>query len=61
MSRTYFDAVLDKDMIPVFNGTPAETKTWIDENNTDESMTVCVGVSLAMMTVKDYREMVNNQ
>lgn len=50
----YFDAVLDKDMAPLFNGTPEETKKWLETNETDNSVRVCIGTSMALVTVPEY-------
>jgi hypothetical protein len=51
----YFDAVLNDTMEPLFNGTPGETKKWLEENNTgDNSVRVCIGVSMTLVTVPEY-------
>jgi hypothetical protein len=55
----YFDAVLDDRMMPVFNGTPEETKEWIKKNPTiiaEHDLWVCIGKTLRMMTIKAYME-----
>lgn len=50
----YFDAVLDENMKPIFHGTPRETKEWLEKNKTDNSARVCIGTSLAIVTVPEY-------
>lgn len=53
----YFDAVLDENMRPLFNGTPEETKEWLEKNEpvkTDNSVRVCIGTSLVIVTVPEY-------
>lgn len=52
----YFDAVLDTDLRPLFNGTPAQTKTWLKDNRGFYSATVHVGETGRMMSVPDYLE-----
>jgi hypothetical protein len=55
----YFDAVLDFDMEPLFNGTPAETKNWIADNAYEltrrhPKARVCIGRTLAMVEIDEY-------
>lgn len=50
----YLDAVLDENLKPIFNGTPEETKEWLKENETDNSVRVCIGTSMAIVTVPEY-------
>lgn len=50
----YFDAVLDEHMGVLFNGPPEDTKKWLEENETDNSVRVCIGTSLALVTVPEY-------
>lgn len=57
MSRTYFDAVLDDDFAPIFNGTPDETREFLEKHGDDEnvkSARVCPGKTLQTMTVPEY-------
>lgn len=54
MIPIYFDAVLDENMQPLFNGTPEETKEWLEKNETNNSIRVCIGESLALVTVQEY-------
>jgi len=56
MSRTYFDAVLDENMQPLFNGTPEATKEWLRNRTESENNNVQVspGHQLRLMTVEDY-------
>lgn len=54
----YFDAVLDINSTPLFNGTPDETKAWLREHvdTSPDSGTwrVCPGRTMALVTVKSY-------
>lgn len=52
----YFDAVLTKDCVPVFNGTPEETREWLIANHDPEAkhLDVCVGSTLKYMTISEY-------
>lgn len=54
--KTYFDAVLDGSMRPVFNGTPFETKTWLEKNQTGDLdlMRVCPGHTMRLISVAEY-------
>ena len=53
----YFDAVLDTDMQVLFNGTPEETKKWL-ESRSEEMLShiTCVvdGKTLRSMSVLEY-------
>lgn len=50
----YFDAVLNAAMEPLFNGTPSETEAWLEENETDDSIRICVGKTMQILSVADY-------
>lgn len=50
----YFDVVLDKDLKPIFNGTPKDTKKWLKENKIDKGLRVCYGQTLETVTVEQY-------
>lgn len=51
----YFDAVLDRDLNPVFNGTPEETAVWLRERAEEhKDWMVCPGYAMRLMTVEDY-------
>lgn len=50
----YFDAVLRGDMEVRFNGTPEETKAWLEENETDPTDVVVDGKTIRMMSVEEY-------
>lgn len=51
----YFDAVLDRETYPVFNGTPAETKEWLQKNpQAHEDKVVCVGRTMKLVSIPDY-------
>ena len=52
----YFDAVLDFNMKPLFNGTPEETKEWLKKQTPEfqDTVRVCVGYSMQMVTVSEY-------
>lgn len=52
----YFDAVLSKNMKPLFNGSPEDTKQWLKDNETRSSDLVCKGDTLELMTVEEYLE-----
>jgi len=54
MSGEYFDAVLTKNMVPLFNGTPKETKKWLEDNETNETDMVCVGKTMKLVSVPEY-------
>lgn len=49
----YFDAVLNDLMMPVFNGTPKETKEWLKENFRHDYW-VCIGETMKTVRVQDY-------
>ena len=50
----YFDAVLDKNLRPIFNGTPEETKRWLETHPVDKETRVCYGQTMETVTVKQY-------
>jgi hypothetical protein len=52
--RTYFDAVLDENMQPVFNGTPEQTQEWLKCNAWAIKLSVCIGRTMQMVSAKDY-------
>lgn len=54
MSKTYFDAVLDENMQVLFNGTPQDTKEWLEKSKTDSSVRVCIGESMVLVTIPEY-------
>lgn len=52
---TYFDAVLNKDYYPCFNGTREETVTWLKSEDIDLSKyRVCIGETLETFTAGEY-------
>jgi len=55
----YFDAVLNDRMLPLFNGTPAETESWLNKRPLWSMKTyqVCVGRTLAVMSIEAYLEL----
>lgn len=52
----YLDAVITKDYIPVFNGTPEETRQWLRDNHDPEAthIQVCIGKTLKTVSIADY-------
>lgn len=51
----YFDAVLDDNFQPVFNGTPEETKAWLGARPEEHSdWQVCPGRSMNPVSVDKY-------
>lgn len=50
----YFDAVLDGDLNPLFNGTPQECKAWLSETTVGPEVQVCIGKTLALVSVNEY-------
>lgn len=51
----YFDAVLDRNYKVLFNGTPAETKQWLNQNTTDiNDLVVADGREARFKTVGEY-------
>ena len=50
----YFDAVLDKNTKPVFNGTPEETLKWLVKNPNWHKRWVCVGETMEIVTETEY-------
>ena len=50
----YFDAVLDPDMRPLFNGTPEETREWLEKKSENSSLMICVGKTMRMLTPTEY-------
>jgi hypothetical protein len=41
-------------MRPIFNGTPEDTKEWLESNSVDETHWVCVGKTMALVRVSEY-------
>lgn len=55
MAGTYFDAVVNRDTIAVFNGTPEETVKFLEANpKLHRNHEVVVGTTLRFMTVTEY-------
>lgn len=52
----YIDKVLTKNLVPLFEGSPEETREWLKNNKTDETDVVCDGYKSKFMTVSDYLE-----
>lgn len=55
----YFDAVLNTDMLPIYNGTPEQTKKWLEENPVEDehAYQVCIGKTLQLVSVWEYKNM----
>lgn len=53
MSGTYFDAVLDDNANPLFNGTAEQTAEWL-VRNPNVSAQVCIGRTMEMKSIDDY-------
>lgn len=56
----YFDAVLDENMRPVFNGTPTEVLNWLNENAYAQQRSdwrVCRGKDLKLINTWEYVHM----
>lgn len=53
----YLDAVLTQNLQPVYNSTPEEVKEWLSQRVEKEDMSsyqVCVGQTMAMLSVDEY-------
>lgn len=52
----YLDAVLNRDYVPVFNGTEEATKAWIIDNlnRLSTDFRVSVGSTLEIFSIADY-------
>jgi hypothetical protein len=50
----YFDAVIDSEMTPVFNGTPQEVRAWLDTAPDTLKYNVCIGADLRIVSVEEY-------
>jgi len=52
----YYDAVLDDNMRPVFNGTQEETVKWLTDSASrfTDTYRVCVGMTMRLMEISDY-------
>jgi len=57
----YLDAVVDKDYMPVFNGTPEETRSWLAENKLDTTHRVVVGTTLLTFSIEEYMSQERNR
>lgn len=58
----YFDAVLDANMRPLFNGTTQETKEWLGRNSADARIdSVCIGKTMQVVSVREYFELTRNR
>lgn len=53
----FFDAVLDRHMRALFNGTRSEVMEWLGHNSQDLRIyEVCIGKTLRCVSVRDYVE-----
>lgn len=50
----YFDAVLDRKYLPKFNGTPEETRRWLEGRPDVDLLQVCVGSTMEVIPVWEY-------
>jgi hypothetical protein len=53
----YFDAVLVEGYKPIFNGTPEETKKWLETHKDDvdvQKAEVCLGRTLTYTSIENY-------
>jgi hypothetical protein len=57
MTGTYFDAVVDIDTQPLFNGTTAETVAWLESNPSTEPRWVVIGTTMDFLTVSEYLDL----
>jgi hypothetical protein len=61
---TYFDAVLDVDLNPVFNGTTEETMEWLEQRIINQQtmlgLYVCDGRTLRIISVSEYMRLALN-
>jgi hypothetical protein len=53
----YFDAVVDINTQPLFNGTTEETVAWLEANPSTEPRWVCLGVNMQFLTVSEYLDL----
>jgi hypothetical protein len=51
----YYDAVLDDDMMPLFNGTEDETVDWLLKNE-QKDLQVAVGRTNEIIPAEEYME-----
>jgi hypothetical protein len=52
---TYFDAVLDGNLRPLFNDIPKNVRVWLrDQDEIPDTWRVCPGRTMALVTVVDY-------
>lgn len=57
MAGTYFDAVLNTEYDPIFNGTPEETKAFLKEHGEtykQQGARVCHGSTLRIVSIDEY-------
>jgi hypothetical protein len=54
--EVYFDAVLDYDMQPIFNGTPEKTREFLETKVLSLDHMVCVGKTMELLTIPQYLE-----
>lgn len=54
VTETYFDAVLDKENRPLFNGTEEDTVKWCEDNPSDLPRWVCIGKTMDIVTESEY-------
>lgn len=50
----YFDAVLDSQYMPLFNGTRRETIAWLKQRPVGDGWMVCLGETLQIVPVVQY-------
>lgn len=58
----YFDAVLDPDLKPIFNGTTEETLAWLKEHEEYQQKNdhrVCIGSTMQLVTPWEYVNVYN--
>lgn len=55
----FFDAVFDQGGLLLFNGTPAETKQWLEVNDDSTGLYVIPGASLRPLNVSTYLHLVD--
>lgn len=52
-----FDAVLNENLYPIFNGTPEETKAWLEARPDEhKDFQVSAGHNFAIVSVEQYLE-----
>jgi len=51
----YLDAVLDRQMRPMYNSTPDNVKQWLEEHKDIRAgYDVCIGKTMKVVTVEEY-------